>query len=853
MFRVEVPSGSPPPDPRARAAYGEALAQHLRSHLAWPEGDAAARRVQSAFAGAARARGGPAGRPIEVPQLELAELMRATTGLGALRAAVAHDRGLRVGGRGPGDVALSAVTPVTMPTHPWPAMAKELGRAPAAEPLATLAPADAWFVRASSLGALFRALDEADAWGTSAVRAVEDLALESSIAARYEAQLGLRRSALARAFGDVVVGQVALIGGDAYVREGTDLTVLFQVKQRTAFEAALLDAMGEHARAHGGKTLASKIVHDGVEIRIMETEDGDVRQHRATVRTADAGEVEIVSNSPAAVRRVLDVVKGKRPALGAEADVRYALARDPDVRADVLAMVGETFVRKVVGPAHKIAEARRQIAHAELLVPGFAATLFGWVHGRAPASTDELVRSKLLDRAELTHGEGGAIAFQPGQAPRSARGTPSFMTPLVDLPEPTRVSAAERDAYQAFARAYEDGWSGEPFDPIALRLALPESGPLQAHVRVLPIPRDRDIDDLLEVVGSTRVQAEPDRLGARLVVGLSPDERWRRELGFGVGQLLGRERTLDWIGDWAAVGVADSNGLLHALRDHLDIQLPPADDQQGGTPRDAAMIRDLARTPLWMGVEVKSPATLGILLTAGRKLVDDAVPGMVRWGEIGREGDVPIVGVRIAGEAIAGHLEGSEVSVFYAIAPPPKGGRAAFYVSLDEALVRSLLRDHAAGRGPRPGGAAGDPAAAQALVDVAARQGGPIATALSWVSEDASGWSGDQSRQLAEWFLRGAGGEPARARQIAEAYLGAAPVTPSGKAFTLGPTGVEDPDRGSAIARRYPELPIAGAPITRVASSIGRLRIETRFDQEPGSTSGQPLRSFVARVVIEPR
>lgn len=849
-FRVEVPAGGPAIDPRARAAYAAALADHLRARLGSMEGDAAARRVLAAFVGGGKVRGGPGEAPLPAPQLDLAELMRATTGVGALRAALAHDRPLRSGPAGKADVAIAAVAPPALPTHPWPAMLKELRRAAPSEPLATIAPADAWFVRASSMGALFRALDEADAWGTSAVRAVEDVALESAIVQRYEAQLGLRRSALARAFGDAVVGAIALLGGDPYVREGTDLTLLFQVKQRAAFDAALLDAMGEHARAHGGKTLASKLSHEGVEIRVMETEDGAVRQHRATVRTADAGEVEIVSNSAGGVRRVLDVVKGKRPALAAEVDVQYALARDADVRADVLGLVGESFVRKIVGPGHKIAEARRQIAHAELLVPGFAATLFGWVHGRPPASTDELVRSKLLDRAELTHAEGGSIAFQPGQAPRSGRGTPAFMTPLVDLPEPTRVSTAERDAYRGFVEAYERGWSGEPFDPIAVRFALPSEGALQAHVRVLPIPRDRDIDELLEIVGSTRVQAEPDGRGGRFVVGLSPDERWRRELGLDLGRVLGQERTLDWIGEWAAVGVADQNGLLHALSDHLAIQLPAPD---GESPRDLDALRDLARTPLWIGVEVKSPATLGLLLTAGRKMVDDAVPGMVRWGEIGREAEVPIVGVRIAGEAIDSHLEGADVSIFYAIAPPPKGGRAAFYVSLDEGVVRSLLRDHAAGRGPRPGGGAADPAAAQALLDVVARDGGPIATALAWIAEDASRWSGDQSRVLAEWYLRGAGGDPGRAQHLAEVYLGAVPVSPSGKPFVLGPTGVEDPDRGSALAPRFPALPIPGAPITRVTSSIGRMRVETRFDDEPGSTRGQPLRSFVARIAVEPR
>lgn len=853
IFEVVAPA--PPPAQGRSAALREAYASDLQSHLdfvfatTWIGGDVG-RRARRALVGAPpRATARAVDGERRLSSHELAELMRMTTGVGALRAALAHDRSLPSGSADKPTIPVASLTPPELPTHPWADMARALDKTPVEEPLARLAPADAWFVRAGSLGALFRALDESERWVTPAVRMVESLALESAIARRYETQLGLGRSALARAFGDSVVGQVALVGGDPYLREGSDLSVLFQVRSRGLFEAALTAAMGEHASAHGDRTFASKLTHEGVEIRVMESDDGSIRQHRATLSLAGVGDVEVVSNSAGAVRRIIDVAQARRPALASEADIRYALARDGERPADVIALVGEAFVRKIVGPAHKIAEARRQLSRSELLAPGVAAVTFGWQMGRAPASTDELVRGRWLEAAELTHADGAPIRFAPGQAPTSRWGRPAFMTPLVDLSPVERVTPSERGAYTAFQRSYEQGWGGEPFDPIAIRLSLPERGPLTAHVRVLPIPRDSDIDELRGVVGDTRIVAERDTRGARFVVGLSGAERWRRELGFDLGRLIGQERTLEWVGRWAAVGVADKNGLLHALRRSLPVEVPPEARSRSVTAELAAF----TKLPLWIGVDVQSPATLGILLTVLRKLADDAVPGMVHWGEIGKEGEVPVVGVRVRGEAVDRSLEDDEVAIFYAIAPGVPGGGSAIYLSFDEAVLRSLVRDHVAGKGPRTvEPAAGDPRAAQALVEATAAADGALATALSWIAEAAARGESEQSRRLAEWFLR-SGVPQAEVDALARAYLGASPVTPSGRTYVVGPHGVADPERGNPLVPTFPALPVRGTAAQRVAEHIGRVRISTAFDEEPASTKARPLTSFQATIEVDAR
>ena len=222
---------------------------------------------------------------------------------------------------------------------------------------------------------------------------------------------------------------MALAGSDPYLREGSDVSVIFQVRQRSLFDVGLGATLEARAAEHGGVTRTTA-PYDGVDVRAAISADGAVRQQRATV-----GDLEIVSNSLAAMKRILDTLKGKHPRLADEKDFAYLLARDAGVRADALGFMGDRFVGEVIGPRQKVLEARRQIALAELMTPGFAALLHGWLTGRSPASVEELVAEKLLVKDELKHVSGAPITWKPGEAARSAFGTPAALTPIIELPE----------------------------------------------------------------------------------------------------------------------------------------------------------------------------------------------------------------------------------------------------------------------------------------------------------------------------------------------------------------------------------------------------------------------------------
>src|SRR5690606_9207798 len=102
---------------------------------------------------------------------------------------------------------------------------------------------------------------------------------------------------------------------------------------------------------------------------------GAVQQHVVVV-----GSRVLISNSLGATQKILDAINGRVPKLSNQPDFAYMLARDPQPSAG-FAFLGDRFISAVVGPEQKIKELRRQLALSELLAPGYAALLYGYLEG----------------------------------------------------------------------------------------------------------------------------------------------------------------------------------------------------------------------------------------------------------------------------------------------------------------------------------------------------------------------------------------------------------------------------------------------------------------------------------------
>jgi hypothetical protein len=845
-FRAPAPSGAASPELVASWAtaaseyltaqpgvFGSAAASRLRAHYKLPGNNV------------------PTSNGASHDPQELALLMDTFTGRSAVQEALASRRnGIFSAAKLPRAVPIAQLKGPELAQHPWAQLSKRLGAKQAEEPLAKAVPADFYFARARSFAAFTEMLGFVQGFGAPAADLFDRASSERGTQQRYLAELGVETSDLSRVLGPEVVEDFAVTGSDPYLHEGSDVTLIFRLKSPLLFRAALHKALATHGAAHGG-TQASAFAHEGVTVNVARSPDGRVRQHHAAV-----AELELVSNSPAAIRRVISTIQGKAPQLADEPDFRYMLARDADVPADLLAFIGDRFVSSVVGPAQKIAEARRQVALAELTSAPVAALLYGWVHGKSPSDRQELLRSGLLAAVELKHHDGARIEWAPSAAARSTWGTPAALEPLIDLPAVVRVSSAERDSYAQFAQQYQRRW-GEYIDPIALRVSSTRRGDgknLHAELRVLPlVPAERATS--YDLSGDGRVAPAELPSGARFTLAVG-------EYGYlrdGLGRLLSAvsrdaEFQLDWLGDYAMLGVADRTELLVAARSargerELPIERPASAEEMGRSSAARSDLDLIAGLPVYAVVGLRSRVAAAVALTAARHLAESTAPGAFEWAPFAAHRGVEVV-------RILARERGREVALFYAMAGD------ALLVTLNRSVMRGLIEQALDGKLPAQNGAATSTTKdGQAVFELAPLKKGPLRSILASALAAAALESAPSSRAAAEAVLRGvpeSAHKPDRSAELSLAYLGTIPLTPDGRRYALAPEGIVDPLRGSQHAPEWPALPVAESSADRVLSAFLRLRSDLSFDEEPqpagvqapsGARSGTPrLRSLRARL-----
>jgi hypothetical protein len=774
---------------------------------------------------------------------ELADLMDTFTGRASIQAALATRRSRMIAaGKAPRNVPISQIKGPELAHHPWAELSKRLaGKAPE-EPLARAVPAEFYFVRAKSFGAFTQTLDFVESFGAPAADLLDGASSERGTLPRYLAELGVESNDLSRVLGPDVIRDFALVGSDPYVHEGSDITLVFRLKSPLLFRAALLKALATHGAAHGG-TQSTNFTHEGVQVDVARSPDGRVRQHRAAV-----GDFELVSNSPGAIKRVISSIQGSAPRLADEPDFRYMLARDPDVPSEVLAFIGDRFVEAVVGPAQKIAEARRQVALSELTAPPLAALLHGWIHGKSPVDTNQLVGSGLLAAAELKHQDGMRIDWAPGKAPSSSWGTPAALEPLIDLPPVTKVSALERDGYARFAEQYRWRWS-EYIDPIAVRLTNDKRGGgtgIHAELRVLPLV-SADQAAQLDLGGDGHVAPAELLSGARFSLGIGEKAHLRETLTMGLGWITGNDSRfkLDWLGNYAMVGCADRSELVNALRatnrlEMMALERPVSSQDMGVEEAPANDLELLRGLPVYVVIGLKSKVAVALALTAARRMLEEAAPGAVEWKPFAEHRGVQVV-------RILGRENGKELSLYYAIAED------SLLLTLNRSVMRSLIDQSVDGKLPKQGvSPAKMSKEGQVVLELAPNKKGALRTILAWTLATGGLLSEPRAMADAEAVLRGVPESAHRAERSAELsrlYLGRAPLSPDGHRYFLSPQGIADPVHGTSHAPEWPAIPTPGSSAERVLNSLGRFRSDLSFDEEPEIAKDQPrLRSLRARL-----
>lgn len=756
---------------------------------------------------------------------DVAETMSLYTGMTSIQEALQTDRGLRAtAAAAERTIPLEELKAVPLASHPWDAMMKTLGKAPVMEPLASVVPSTMMYVHFRDLRVAVRLANDLGGWLQPAAEVLEGNTGTGRITERYEAQLVVERTGLAEKLGHLAADGVAFIAGDPFFREGTDVAMLFEIKNETLLTTAFA---GFEAAARGRRADIAESTYEleGRTVRVLSTPDRAIHQHRVKL-----GDVLVLANSRATIEKLVAVADGKARSLAESGDFKTFRTMDPYGEAeDGYAFLSDDFVAHVISPRTKVLASRRMLAAADLAAVGYAALLHGWLEGEAAGSAEALLAGGLVTAADLKHADGGAITLAGLAGPTSdAWGGLGNMRPLSEL-SVEKVTAAEKQAFEDFARTYQSYWRGT-IDPIGIRITRSDDGrTVSLDGRMMPLIANSEYDELIRTVGLARVKADVIPSGIRWTFGVGDDASLRRDLD-GLGRMVGRDdMAFGWLGTWVEVGALDRSGLWDLVLLDRTVPQPPEKDRKRN---EAKTYEAIARMPIWVGAHVKSQVGLATTLTAIKAAIGSVAPDLVRFEDGGKHRDVSIVSIVPTDRARGplGEPGLDKLALHYAT---PKD---RIVLSLDKPTLMAAIDAALDDRGPT----ALDPKAkegAQSVVTVA------TAGKESWLAKALLGALEAEARTAlrgtfrdAEALLRGLPGTApgsAEWEKAALGYLGTVPRSPHGGTFTVGAEGLPTHSiYGSEAEPQFPEIPVAGSPLSELVQSIERLTFGIAFEGE---------------------
>ncbi|MBV9123496.1 MAG: hypothetical protein JO112_09075, partial [Planctomycetes bacterium] len=735
---------------------------------------------------------------------EYRHLYEMTTGAAALTASLQLQRTLHPEylDNGRRVVTMADVPGIDIAEHPWERMLA--GKKPAPEPLARLVPRDNYYVSFKSIRKFIELGDLLDQWGTLATRAYEMTSRDYDLRERYERQLCLRSTWMARTLGPAVIRGLAVTGSDLYLREGSDVAVIFQVGDRALFLAAVEPFLQEARQQFAGRLKETTSAYHGVHVESFVTPLREVSLHRASV-----GDFIIYANSPAGLRRVLDTRDGRLPCLADSLDFQYmrTVFRREDEQEDGFAFLSDAFIRQLVGPASKIKEKRRLEALTSLAMVSNAALFTAWETGKLPADHAALLAASALKPEYLYTPEGKGATWDAAQqaAVSDAYNTMQFGTPLIELPI-DKVTEAERREYLDFRQDYLNLWR-RYFDPVGMRVSLNDRK-IRLETYVLPLIQEQDYIGLRHLAGDGTCRLDPASIPPdALVQGTFHLSPWARGL---MEFYLTKENEVD---NSLVIRLGDSQVFRRVAELMIREELDPR--EEAAVAEEASKLWD--RIPLTFGVKVHDP-----------KAFEKALAG--------QGPERPILSGEGAGSSYRG------VTVRHQKLEPPLQLHNAlidgfWYVSTVEAglkavIDRSLDRHHGKDQPKAEGVDINASLYVSPAAVVKARDG--LGVYLEWETHRRALVNGPIWYALYHGGLIPADAPEKRRRDLALRYLGFVPVSPDGAMFAYERAADDVVNQRHGSLRRpdlHPDID-AASPLARLLEQFRTLRADLRFQED---------------------
>lgn len=510
------------------------------------------------------------------------------------------DRALRIRGDKKDEVKVDTIPGITVKEMDFAALLK--GAQVKTDALAKYVPQDQYAVLFPSLAAVLDVMDRVDKNSVPVMQNLLPQSADAGILKRYQTQIGLHGSKLARLLGPQLVRSLAVTGSDSSFAMGTDLAILFDSPSAATMQTLLMAQISQNTGGvKGVRTVTENIEGIGA-VQGFVTDDRTVSSY-----VASADDTVIVTNSLVQIRKLADLKAGKTKPLAELPEYQFFRSRYEIGKGGETAflVISDATIRKWCSARWRIADARR-IRELAIVATATAANM------------DNLVAGKPMAPAVMPTTQGDNAATSNGEALTNVHGVAGFIRPVAEM-EMDTVTKAEADAYAQWRDGYQQNWSGV-FDPIGLRLTLSQSQ-MGGDLTIMPLIGSTDYRQFINVTEGAALSAgDGDPHGAlwHLVLAINRDSQTMRNWGnLGKTMLPGvKIDPLAWLGHSVA---------LYADDDAYWKELAAAKDP------DEFMQKNFGRLPIALRAEASSSLKLAAFISAVRALIEQSAPGLTEW------------------------------------------------------------------------------------------------------------------------------------------------------------------------------------------------------------------------------
>ena len=284
------------------------------------------------------------------------------------------------------EIDISTLQGPLVKSHPFKDMLR--GRKYKMFSLAEYCPENFYYFHFNNMEKSLKFFDYLGSVGGSLHKRISPQSVDFMLKEKILTQLAIRENKNNRKFYNYIIKEMALVGSDPFIMEGTDVTILYKIKIKSVFDHKILSFRKYFKKKFKAKWRKIKIL--GKKTDYLFTSDRKINSYLVTLKDGTV----IISNSRKAVERIIQASGKKIKRLSDAHDFKYMRSIYPadEKIEDAFLYLSDSFIRRLVGPELRIKEARRVNETIRLATLEKYILYHYQLLGKLPGSMDDIYR-----------------------------------------------------------------------------------------------------------------------------------------------------------------------------------------------------------------------------------------------------------------------------------------------------------------------------------------------------------------------------------------------------------------------------------------------------------------------------